>query len=176
MIKALPVLVVLALMLLLAFPALAHETGDDHAHTPLVLNVLMRWMHILAAIGLVGGSFFLRFVLVPAAGSVLDPDTHANLREQVRKRWSMVVNIGMLMFIVSGFYNYLMVTRFEHPDEPTYHMLFGIKFLLAMVVFFLAALLTSRKQRLAAKSPMWMGVMLTVALTVILIAGYMKMM
>jgi len=139
--------------------------------------LLMRWMHILAAITAVGGSIFLRFVLIPSAERVLDEATHAKLRASVIGRWQKLVHLCILLFLISGFYNYLLITRHDHAGQALYHALFGIKFLLALGVFALAVALTSLKpwsQGLRAKAKTWIVVLLAMALAIVLISGNMK--
>ncbi len=140
--------------------------------------LLMRWMHILSAITAVGGVVFLRFVLIPAAERVLDESTHAKLRDAVIGRWQKLVHLCILLFLISGFYNYLVITRHDHAGQALYHALFGIKFLLALAVFGLAVALTSLKpwsQALRAKAKTWLLVLVVLALGIVLISGTMKL-
>lgn len=159
--------------------ALAHETGAPHEHTVPVLALISRWTHILSAIFMLGGTFFLRFVLIPVASVVLDETTHGHLRQAIRNRWKRFVHVFILLFLASGLYNYLAVTRFQHEDQPLYHALFGIKFLLALVIFALASMLVGRSgaaQKLQANGPLWLGIVLVLAVAVSMIGGYMKLM
>lgn len=154
----------------------AAEEAAQAAHTG-ILALAMRWTHILSAIAMLGGGFFLRFVLLPAAEETLDTETHARLRAAVRARWVKWVSAFILLFLVSGLYNYLFVTRFAHQGNGTYHMLFGIKFLVSLGLFFLAMLLVGRSalaQRLQANSRVWMLVLLGLGLVVVLLGGYMR--
>lgn len=141
------------------------------------LPLVMRWMHILAAITAVGGSIFLRFVLIPAAERALEDSAHAKLREMVIGRWQKLVHLCILLFLVSGFYNYLVITRHDHAGQALYHALFGVKFLLALGVFALAVALTSLKpwsQALRAKAKTWLAVLIVLATGIVLISGTMK--
>lgn len=168
----------------LGLPVLAW--GQELAHTAaaaapaypgsFAVQLLMRWMHVLTAVVVVGGTAFMRLVLAPAAGSTLDEPTHSELRRVLLSRWRKVVHTGILLFLISGFYNYLFVTRFAHTDRA-YHMFFGIKFLLALLVFALAILLTSSKpyaERFRTRGGLWTGVLLVLAFVVIMLGGYMK--
>lgn len=147
--------------------------------TPDFLPLLMRWMHILAAIIAVGGSFFMRLVLMPSVKAALSDETHQQLRDALIPRWRRVVHTCIALFLISGFYNYLVVTRPLHADQPIYHALFGIKFLLALAVFALAIVLTSSGGWAApfkAKAPAWLGLLVALALAVVLISGFLRMM
>jgi uncharacterized membrane protein len=50
------------------------------------LAIVLRWMHILAAITAVGGTIFMRMALVPSVAILPDAERKA-LHEQVRSRW-----------------------------------------------------------------------------------------
>lgn len=144
-----------------------------------ILRLVMRWLHVIAAIVAVGGSTFLRFVLMPVAGKVLSDEEHERLRQPLMRRWKMFVHTSILVFLVSGFYNYLVVTLPQHSGQPVYHMMMGIKILLALAVFALAIGLTSRfgwSAALRAKPLRWLAVLLLCAYLVVLIAGALRMM
>ncbi|GMV91503.1 MAG: hypothetical protein AMXMBFR82_12810 [Candidatus Hydrogenedentota bacterium] len=139
--------------------------------------LLMRWAHILAAVTAVGGVLFIRFVLMPSASAVLDDETHQKLRAAIMKRWQHIVHTCILLFLVSGLYNYLAVTRFLHDNQPAYHMIFGIKFLLAIVIFALALGLTSTKgwaKVFREKSKMWTTLLAVLAITVVALSGVLR--
>ncbi|MDZ4859681.1 MAG: hypothetical protein SGI88_11930 [Candidatus Hydrogenedentes bacterium] len=142
-----------------------------------ILPLIMRWAHIFAAIIALGGVIFLRFVLLPSAKETLDEETHAKLRTAITKRWMMFVHTCILLFLISGFYNYLAITRFIHDDQPLYHALFGVKFLLAIVVFALAIALTSLKPwsaKLRANARLWLSVLIALAVIIVLMSGVMR--
>jgi uncharacterized membrane protein len=143
----------------------------------LALAILMRWTHIVAAITAVGGTVFLSFVFLPAAEKTLSRAEQGRLREALIGRWRRVVHVCILAFLVSGFYNYLAITRFAHTGQPLYHALFGVKFLLALGVFGLAVALTSRRswsEALRGRMRLWGGILAAMAIVVVMISGVMK--
>lgn len=161
-------------------PAVAEATAEvtKEAATG-AFPLVSRWLHVLGAIFLLGGTFYLRNVLVPAAKETLDEDTHQKLRAGVMKQWRKYLHVLILVLLVTGLYNFLAVTRFAHDGQPTYHMLFGIKFLLAIAVFGLATMLAGKKSvsvKLQQNSGLWLGIALALGVAIVLIAGYMKMM
>ena len=163
--------------LVLTDEALAAE--ETAAAAPMGLKLLMRWMHILSACGMLGGTFFLRFVVMPAVGASVGAEEAQSLRSAFAARWRKIVPLFILAFLVSGFYNYLFVTRHMHTDDPTYHMLFGIKFLLSLAIFALASILISgrdKPSKIREKAKGWLLVVLALGTAVVLIAGYMKVM
>ena len=143
------------------------------------LPLVSRWLHVLGAIFMLGGAFYLRAVLMPAAASSLDDEAHANLRAGVRKQWAKYLHVLIVILLVTGLYNFLAVTRFGHDENPSYHMLFGIKFLLAIAVFGLASMLAGKKsisQKLQQNAGLWLGITILMGVAIVMIAGYMKMM
>lgn len=138
--------------------------------------IISRWLHIAAAIIAVGGLVFLRMVLHPAARTTLDETAHLKLREAVIGRWARVVHVCIAFLILSGIYNAVIMFP-RHPGQPLYHSLFGLKVLLALVLFFLAIALTGRSEALAAirrNSPWWMTVNIILAAAVVLLSNILK--
>lgn len=146
-----------------------------------LLLLVLRWMHILSGITLMGGALFQRLALMPAAAGLPD-DAHDQLREAVRGRWARVVMSMSGMLLVSGLSSYVITTinyQFDKSELPgrLYHMLFGIKFLLGLVVLYLAAALSGRSaaaQRMRANAAKWLTLNLMLATLVVLIGGFMR--
>jgi len=165
--------------LALATPALAQEAAASASPSPFALTLVSRWVHILSAIAMMGGSVFIGLVLRGAAAESLDEASRQAFIASVRKRWKKLVMILTTLLLVTGFYNYLMVTRFAHDGQPQYHMMFGIKFLLSLAVFALAMFLvgsTGLGKKLQANEGTSLGVLIALATAVVLVAGYMKLM
>lgn len=112
----------------------------------LFVDLLARWAHVGAAIVLVGGAVFTRFVLLKAAEE-LPQDQHDALRARIRSTWSRFVSIGILLLLVSGFYNFIVNGIPQHKGDGLYHGLMGTKILVSFVVFFLASVLSGRSPR-----------------------------
>lgn len=137
-----------------------------------ILPLISRWAHIGSAIVLVGGTAFFRLAVIPA----LEGDT-TDLVGRIRSNWKKVVHTGILIFLVSGFYNYIAVTIPEHKGDGLYHALVGTKIILAMFVFFLASVLVGSKpssQKFRTDAKKWTGVMLMVAAVIVGISGFLK--
>jgi len=140
------------------------------------LDILFRWAHVGTAIVLLGGSVFMRFVLMPSADT-LDDDTHAGLRSQVMGRWKRFVHMGILLLLVSGFYNYLVVMIPKHKGDGLYHALLGTKILLALGIFFLASALVGRSAKfeaLRANRGKWLLVIVLLGAVIVAISGFLK--
>jgi uncharacterized membrane protein len=142
------------------------------------LDLLFRWIHVGTAIVVVGGTVFLRFVLMPAAEKIPN-EAHEALRTHLLKTWKFFVHIGVLLFLISGFYNYLVVTRFKHEGQGLYHALMGVKIVLALVVIFLASVLVGRSahfEKLRQQRKMWLTLVLLLATLIVCISGYLRLM
>src|SRR3954454_22919011 len=63
------------------------------------LLLILRYMHILGAIALMGGTIFMRFALRPVVVQ-LQPEVKAALHEEVRRRWSKLVMLATLLLLV----------------------------------------------------------------------------
>lgn len=140
------------------------------------VQVVFRVAHVATAIVLVGGSVFMRFAVMPAESEMSESD-RANFRGRVLRSWGKFVHGGITVLLASGFYNYLAVTRPLHKGDGHYHMLVGIKILLAMVLFFLASALVGRSARLKGlreRARTTVTVMLILAAAIVSISGYLK--
>ena len=141
-----------------------------------LLPLISRVVHVATAIVLVGGSVFMRFALMPAAEE-LGQAEHDGLRERVLGRWRRFVHGGIALLLLSGLYNYLAVMRPAHQGDGPYHMLVGIKMLLAFVLFFLASALVGRSSGLKAlrdKARGTLVVMIILAAVIVVISSYLK--
>ena len=133
---------------------------------------------MLAAITAVGGTIFMRMALVPSL-AVLSDDQRKHLHEQVRSRWVKFVMGAILFLIVSGIYNFLRRNNagFDADSKRLYHMLFGIKVLLALVIFFVASALTGRAAGLARfrqNAKLWLSINVLLAVIVVCISGVLR--
>ena len=100
----------------------------------LIIDIVSRITHVLTAITLVGGSLFTLLVLMPAAKELAD-DAHNQLAASITGRWKRFVHGGVLLFLVTGFYNYFRAIP-SHKGDSLYHALVGTKILLALGIFF----------------------------------------
>jgi uncharacterized membrane protein len=141
-----------------------------------VLDVASRWVHIATAIVVLGGTVFMRFVLLPAADSLPQAE-HDALRAKVVARWRIFVMAGIALFLLSGFYNYLAVAVPKHHGDGVYHAWMGVKIILAFGVFFLASVLVGRSARfepLRRERKKWLLLLIVLAFLIVLIASYLK--
>jgi hypothetical protein len=151
-------------------PALYHELMTTTDFVVLIL----RWLHIAAAIVAIGGAFFTRFALMPAASSTLDDAAHVKLREALRARWFKIVNACIAVLLVTGGINFVLVALPPKIEPMPYHAIFGVKFLAALGVFFIASALVGTGQGLAAMRAhraRWLTILLILAAGIVLLSG-----
>lgn len=150
--------------------------GNGDVEPELILPLVMRWLHILSAVVVAGGTLFLVLVVQPGIKRHAPEEARAALEGFILTRWKMVFHPLILVFLITGFYNYLFVTRFLHEGQGVYHALFGVKFLLALVVFVLGIAATSKmawSERLRTGRGLW-ALLVASLVAVVLVGGVMK--
>jgi hypothetical protein len=105
-----------------------------------VLYEVMRWLHLASMATLIGGMLFARLVMARALEGVA-PDARDSLVERAAALYRPFVFSAISGLVISGTYNLL--TNPGH--RPVYHMLLGVKLLLALHVFAVAILIVQPK-------------------------------
>ena len=149
------------------------------------LLLLLRWMHSFGVVLLVGGLCFTRFALLPALADT-EEDSREKLQESIRRKWLPWVIIGITLLLVSGLANFLLFNSTvksqgwgdgEWMKQTSYHAIFGVKFLLALVVFYFASGLVGRGSGTAwirSDRARWLGVTLGLAVAIIILSGWLR--
>ncbi|RLT16866.1 MAG: hypothetical protein DWI27_07785 [Planctomycetota bacterium] len=147
--------------------------------------LLLRWAHVLAAIVAMGGLVFARFALLPAL-SELDASTRDRVHERIRRHWLPWVIGAITLLLASGLANFLLFNARVKGEEwaggqwmreTNYHALFGAKFLMALVAFYLASALVGRgagTQWVRNDRAKWLSVTIGLTLGVVLLSGWMR--
>jgi hypothetical protein len=149
--------------------------GDHLMGAPELLSLVFRWMHVLAAITAVGGTIFARAVVVPT----LDPlpaELRGSIHAAMRARWSKIVAGAIGFLLVSGLYN-IGVTSIEYHVPRWYNPVFGVKFVLAMIIFTVARLLTGRTsaaEKVRRNGKFWMNLNIVLAVLVVCLSGILR--
>src|SRR5262245_25697921 len=148
------------------------------------IALVSRWAHILAAITAVGGTIFIRYALLPALAAFPDAERRA-LHESLRARWSKAVMVSIALLLASGLYNFIMINRSLGAGneamqgmKPMYHALFGVKFLLAVGIFFIASALVGRSaafEKVRANARLWATVNVSLAVVLVCLSGFMRL-
>lgn len=148
------------------------------------LGLTLRWFHIVAAMMAVGGTMFMRFALVPSV-SVLADEQRQALHQQIRSRWAKMVAASIAFLLISGLWNYVRFLgenktwgdEWRASYNTIYQATFGVKFILAMVIFFLASALSGRTdatKRFRQNAKLWMTVNVVLALIVVALSGVLR--
>lgn len=140
---------------------------------PYIIQLISRVLHILSAIILVGGLFYIRTILSPAGVDACFADR--------RVIWAKWVGIATAFLLLSGIYNLIMVLKQARLDgieiPTTYHILFGAKFLLALMVMFIAAILagkTEAAERFRGRMSKWLNIAWLSSMAIIVIAAVLR--
>jgi uncharacterized membrane protein len=144
----------------------------------LTVFTLTRILHIGTAIVLVGGTFFARFVLMPAASRALGDADHTRLREALLPAWKKIIHGGIALLLISGGINYYrVIAEGSHKGDGLYHGLLGTKILLALAIFFIASVLVGRSAKfepMRQNMRKWLAVNLLLAVVIVSISGFLK--
>jgi uncharacterized membrane protein len=139
-------------------------------------QILLRWLHIVPAVVAGGAVIYARIALVPALAEQPEAE-RARLRAAIDARWRPVVMACITLLLASGVLGFVLYEAPAHKGQALYHALFGVKFLAALGVFFLASALSGRTPALApirARSPFWTGIAATLVVVILLIAGVLR--
>ena len=105
-----------------------------------VLDILFRYIHVVAACLAVGGAFFIRFLL-PLGTRDLDAEKKESVLLRSRRAFKMVVHSAILAFVVSGTYNAIKLFPQYKANPPLLHGLWGVHLLLGLFVFVISIIL-----------------------------------
>lgn len=156
--------------------ALPLAEGEPTMNAQLAIRIASRAAHLLCAIILGGGVFYLRTVLAKAGA-----DACFAGRRQV---WAMWVGVASGLLLASGMYNYLASIWASrepgaHALPSAYHMLFGIKFLLGLFVMFVAALVAGKSagaEKARANIGRWLNLTWYAVMAIVIIGAVMRFM
>lgn len=152
------------------------ETASPTMDVNYWITIASRVLHILSAAILIGGLCYLRLVVAPSMAT--SDDSAQAFFSGRRAAWARWVMIATAFLVLSGLYNLLFATIFPHEKlPPKYHMLFGIKFLLSLYIFFVAAALagtTSLAERMRGSARGWLNSALVAAIVLLTLAAVLR--
>jgi uncharacterized membrane protein len=99
--------------------------------------ILSRWIHVICACLIIGGVFFIRF-LVPRGLSPLHDSVRWEILLRLRKYFKRVVHIAIALLIITGIYNTWLSWDKYQLDSAVLHSLWGTHILLAALAFSIA--------------------------------------
>jgi uncharacterized membrane protein len=138
------------------------------------MPTIVHWLHVVAAVILLGGLGFLLLVLIPAS-SVLNPEQSEALAKAVEARFRWINWSAMVLLLLTGLYA---IRRYywEEPWDRAWKVL-TFKIVLAFVVFAVLLGLTVPLpwfESLRARHRIWLLVAFTVGTVVVLISAYLR--
>ncbi len=140
------------------------------------IMLLSRVLHILGAIVLVGGLFYVRMIIspvdVPPGASSVD-----RLFGGRRAAWAKWVGIATALLLITGIWNYLQIINQHERMPPGYHAVAGIKILAAFALFLLAALLAGRTpaaEAIRQNWRRWLSVCLLLGITAVVLGSVLR--
>jgi hypothetical protein len=116
----------------------------------------------------------MRLALVPAEK---ESGINDSFRSAIRRRWSKVVMISILLLLVSGLYN-AAVKSIDYELSSVYLAMMTAKIAFSLAVFYLASLLAGRSERskrFRQREVYWLNVISIMMVAIVLLAGAMKM-
>ncbi|HJQ78333.1 MAG TPA: hypothetical protein VJ828_00180 [Lacipirellulaceae bacterium] len=129
------------------------------------LMLASRILHILGAIILLGGLFYLRTVITSVALPLREEQGEGSSAADYqfggrRAVWAMWTGIASLFLLVTGLWNFFQFIK-TYDLSPSYHMLVGLKILTGLALFVVAAILAGRSaaaEKLRQNMRLWLNV------------------
>src|SRR6185295_12058857 len=122
------------------------------------------------------GLFYIRFVVspvdVPPGTSPVDQYFGGR-----RAAWAKWVGIATALLLIPGFWNYIQIIKQNERMPSPYHAVAGIKILLALAVFALAALLagrTSAAESIRQKWRLWLNLCLALGIVTVILGSVLR--
>ena len=134
--------------------------------------ILLRWVHVLCAGLLIGGAFFLAFLLPGKVGTSEEPSADL-LYLRSRRGFKMLVHTCVLLLLISGIYNAYGNWRIYALNRPLAHGLFGPHLLLALIVFAILLIVFARKTPRPGERT-WLRVTVVLLFLTVLLASSLK--
>jgi len=123
----------------------------------------------------------MRFVLLPTLSNE-EEFVRQRIQQSLRKRWAKLVALGILFLLVSGIYTIVTtITGFKKISVELpgyYHLVFAIKFLLALIIFFIASAMAGKSpgtEPMRQKPKLWLTINVALAIVVVCLSGTLRM-
>lgn len=137
----------------------------------MLIELLLRWGHIYAAVALAGSIWFWYLALEPATRQGATDWFVA-----ARRKWAPIVGIASGLLLATGLYNFIHnVVTYKLP--PWYHALGLFKLILGMLLFFIAAKLTGASPsaaRFQQQAGRWLAIASLSAVLLVGMGGVMR--
>jgi hypothetical protein len=105
----------------------------------MIVDIVMRFLHILSAVTLIGGVLAWRLGTMPAL-EPLSAEMRTKVGNAIAASWRPIMLTAMGGLLISGIYQYMNV---KNPPAA-WHAVIGVKFLLVLHVFAVGFLATAQ--------------------------------
>ncbi len=135
-------------------------------------------IHVLAALVAGGAILFQALALHPTLRS-LDESTQSAASNTLADRWRPVAFVLIAILLITGLVTFglrIPVLR-ENPQKMVYHGLFGVKFLLALVIFHGVAVLAlpgAKGERYRATAGKRLPLLAALVVAIVILAGILR--
>ena len=110
---------------------------------PEIYWLLIRWIHVIAAVVWVGGNLILAMVIVPYFRQTLPPVQRIQLLTQIGKRFEPIVWGCVLVLIFTGIGNIFDAIGFFEPSDPEVVKDFMQTLFIKIILFVMLLILTA---------------------------------
>ncbi|MBI1371899.1 MAG: hypothetical protein GC159_03950 [Phycisphaera sp.] len=137
----------------------------------LTLDIVVRLLHILAAIGLLGGVLFMVVGLLPASKLVEDDEARASLLLTAKKKYYKVSHLAIVLLLATGVMQWMHNhDAYEAGNKKLIAALLGTKVLLALIAFSIAFADTFK----VIKGPKWAKINIVLGVTIVILAAVVR--
>ncbi len=106
-----------------------------------MLDAIVLWLHLLAAVVFIGPQIFLAAVAMPALRSLEDAKSRQQATRAITRGFGALGGAALALLLITGIYNYYQYDQFVDNDLfPRYFMTMQIKLTLVTIVIILTAL------------------------------------
>lgn len=137
------------------------------------LSLIMRWLHLASVITIVGTVVFLRLIIKPVLGKFSE-ETRLSVLSGFQYRLKILLHSAITGILISGLYNAHLVWK---TTGSTYHTMFLVKMLLALIVL-IAAILevtgSSTKNQYFSKNTKRLTLSLILAVIIIALSAFLR--
>ena len=105
-----------------------------------ILDLLIRWLHVTAAVVWIGGNLILAMVIVPYFKKSVAPVERIRILTRIGKQFEPIVWVCVMILIFSGMFNVLRAIGGDSEAIRLFMRTLGIKLILFLVLVFLTAI------------------------------------
>lgn len=144
-----------------------------------VVPILIRLVHILAAVA-AGGAVLFQLLAVHPSLATLPEAERTRFRASVVDRWRPVAYLLMALLLITGLVTYVAYRIPEykpHASKGVYHGLLGVKILLALAFFHAVTVLTlpgEKGDKYRASAGFWLRWMAALLLVIVALGAVLR--